>query len=230
MADFIKHALIYGESLQEISQKYLDTPDRWTDLVVINNLKYPFVVWEERTPETPKNVKTIGEIVLVPVEDDTNPLEGLHKFEIDDAYDRLLGEDLSLFEDNELVNLRGDEIGEFRATNRGDLRTVKGITNLRQSLVLRLATPLGALLHHPNYGTLLYDYVGDREDYQTQQKIKTEVERTLRSDPRVADIVMNEVSSYRGILTIQVSIAALGIDDIINLGIRLDSEGVIEWG
>jgi hypothetical protein len=95
--------------------------------------------------------------------------------------------------------------------------------------MMRISTPLGSLLHHPDYGTRVHDYLGVKNLVENQQKIRVEIERTLRGDNRVEDIVVsNFVVDYESVYVI-LEIKPIGLDQIIEMGIALNSEGVVEW-
>jgi phage baseplate assembly protein W len=184
-------------------------------------------VYTLRSADSSENLKYLGDTLLIPL-DNQNSLEGLIASEVQTYYDKLLGEDIALFDTDTTVLSEGNQ-GEMSSNNQGDIKTVKGIANLKQALIMRLSTPLGGLLHHPTYGTSLHDLLGKRGSFETQQKMKVELERTLRGDTRVKDIFINSFIVDGDVLTVDVQIQILGIDDIINMGFSLDSQGVIEW-
>lgn len=228
MAEYIRHAVIQEDTLQAIAQRYLNDSSRWVELSVLNGLDYPFIVNKIRDKQTPDYVKAIGDILLVPSEN-RGILEGLQRYEIKEEYDRLLGEDIALFEYSEGSTLTSEGQGEMEANNKGDLKTVRGVRNLKQALLMRLSTPLGGLLHHPLYGTELHDLLGVPNTYDNQQKIKIEIERTIRADKRVKDIVIDKFGLEKDTIKVEIKITAIGLDEIINMGFTLGKVGVIEW-
>ncbi|QKE56354.1 baseplate assembly protein [Bacillus phage YungSlug] len=228
MAEYIRHAVVQEDTLQALAQRYLNDTSRWVELSVLNGLDYPFIVNKLRDKETPEYVKAIGEIVLVPSEN-RDLLEGMQRYEIKDEYDRLLGEDIALFEYSEGINLTSDGQGEMEANNKGDLKTVRGVRNLKQALLMRLSIPLGGLLHHPLYGTGLHDLLGVPNTYDNQQKIRIEIERTIRADKRVKDILIDSFTLEKDTIKVTIKITAIGLEEIINMGFTLGKVGVIEW-
>jgi len=228
MAEYIRHAVIQEDTLQTLAQRYLNDASRWVELSVLNGLDYPFIVNKLRDKETPETVKAIGEIVLIPSEN-RDILEGLKRYEIQDEYDRLLGEDIALFEYSDGIYLTADGQGEMEGNNKGDLKTVRGVKNLKQALLMRLSTPLGGLLHHPLYGTELHDLLGVPNTYDNQQKIKIEIERTIRADKRVKDILIDSFAIEKDTVKATIKITAIGLEEIINMGFTLGKVGVIEW-
>lgn len=223
---YLKHTVSYGDTLQKLSQSYLGDASRWVELAIVNNLDYPFIVHELRNESTPKNVKALGEELIIPVERDWNHLPLYEKAQ---EYERLLGEDISAFDGKDFFDFTEGEVGELSADNKGDLKTVKGLENLRQAIILRLLTPRGALLHHPEYGSRFHELVGQKATGGFLQKLEMEISQTIKSDPRVRDITIEHLSYEAGVLSVSLKIFVIGLDDIIQLGFRINERGVIEW-
>lgn len=221
---YATHTIVLGDTLQAIAQFYLKDSNRWTEIALLNNLEYPFIVDEFRNGSTPEHVKAIGENLTLPIPED---IQNLPKSELQRGYDRLLGEDIALFKNDELVSDTYE--GEMTANQFGDLATYRGIANLKQALMLRFATPLGELLHHPDYGTRLYSLIGDRNSPAHQQKVRVEIERTLRDDARVEDVIIEQLGIQFSTITASIAVKPIGINQLIEMGFRLDQTGVIEW-
>lgn len=223
---YVKHMIVEGDTVQYLAQRYMNDPSKWLEIVLINDLKYPFIVNELRNESTPDYVKAIGEYITIPIEENyANSL----KQELREDYNRALGEDLSLIIRGDTINLESGEFGEFTSTNKGDLATVKGIDNLKQAIIIRLATPYGSLLHHPNYGTKLYKFIGERDTYENREKMKIEIERTIRCDRRVKDITIEAFSVIDGVVRVNIVITPITLSDVIELGVRFNENGIIEW-
>lgn len=223
---FIQHMIAYGESLKTISQHYYESPNKWTDLALINELEYPFI--DEADSEKKPNVKRVGETILVPVD---NPAEFavIPTSEFDDIFEQAFGEDLSLFESPDLVEITRNTSGEFTSDIYGDLKTVTGIANLRQSLIIRLSTPQGSLLYHPKFGSRLHEIIGSKGVFENVFKSKVEIERCIRTDTRVENVVMGDVTLDGGVLTATVSVYPMGIDKAFALNFKFGERGVIGW-
>ena len=65
---------------------------------------------------------------------------------------------------------------------------VSGVENLTEALLRRLRCPLGYLPHEPEYGSMLYSYLGAPYDLPTALSVRAEVERTLLADDRVTRV------------------------------------------
>jgi phage baseplate assembly protein W len=108
------------------------------------------------------------------------------------------GTDLRLLDDLERQNSRqgGNDLltvphqvpgeGELRV----DLETVNGVANLQQALLLRLLTPAGELtvLGHPDYGSRLFELIGERNTEMTRNRAKLYTLQALTAEPRVREV------------------------------------------
>ena len=95
----------------------------------------------------------------------------------------ILGLDLKLI-DEEL----GSDLGIGFS---GDLATVSEEYNLGQAIVNRLRTRLGELaeLGHSQYGSRLYELIGEPNNERTRGLIRLYTQECIAQDPRVEEIV-----------------------------------------
>src|SRR6476469_6907966 len=104
---------------------------------------------------------------------------------------KLLGVDLMLSETPLGVDI-------FNNSN-GDFEFVTEEMNLAQAVLHRLRTIKGELIDigHPEYGSNLYDLVGEPNNSMTRDRIKMLVRETLGEEPRIKEITRIEVKSRR---------------------------------
>ena len=100
-----------------------------------------------------------------------------------------LGTDLALDE----TQLGAD----LSSSSRGDIDQISDEMNLAQAILHRLRTIRGELadIGHPNYGSDLYDLIGEPNNQSTRDRVKNLVRATIRDEPRVKEIVKVEVRS-----------------------------------
>jgi phage baseplate assembly protein W len=89
------------------------------------------------------------------------------------------------------LKLKFDEMGADLQVEEGDLKLAHEEENLAQAIVHRLMTDLGELeeLGHPNYGSRLYDLLGQPNTEETRNIARTYVLDALSREPRIKEIV-----------------------------------------
>jgi phage baseplate assembly protein W len=77
----------------------------------------------------------------------------------------------------------------------GDIELVSEDMNLAQAILHRLRTIKGELsdIGHPEYGSNIYDMVGEPNNETTRERIKMIVRNTLIQEPRIKEIVRIDV-------------------------------------
>jgi phage baseplate assembly protein W len=145
-----------------------------------------------------------------------------------ESYARL-GTDLRLLRDLERQNSRspGQDQGTVRIERRPgaretDLETVSGALNLQQALLLRFLTPMGELaaLGHPDYGSRLFDLIGELNSDRTRNRAKLYVLQALQAEPRVKKIYAVNVTQNRAVreqIDIEVGLLPVDSDTPLNL-------------
>jgi phage baseplate assembly protein W len=106
----------------------------------------------------------------------------------------ILGTDLELDE-----SYHGADLSSSRL---GDLNLVSDEMNLAQAILHRLRTIKGELadIGHPDYGSNLYDLIGEPNNQITRDRLKVIVRSTIREEPRIREVVKVEVKSRLEIL------------------------------
>lgn len=205
-----EHIIQYGETLQSITQRYLGSMENWKSIADFNNLKYPYIVETvEEKNSNPEKWVTIGDTILIELPVEANNFDAIEQ-SLNDAdkeriYSLALGSDLHVLGgelDNHYGLLHSDRFPNEQSPRfgsrddtlyitdnlKGDVKTVSGFENLRQSLWIRLITDKGSYVGHPTFGSELYKYVGWRNATEAVTLLDLEIERTLREDGRVSDV------------------------------------------
>jgi phage baseplate assembly protein W len=196
MARFKKHIISYGETMQSIAQQELGDMSRWIEIAQFNNLRHPYIVdTVEEKKTNPEHLLTIGDTVLVRLSDDAQSelltsLKRTSEYDQDEIYALALGKDLDILPPPKGFGEPGwdSEVLELKGNGRGSIATKRGIENLKQSLYVRLITPLGSYLGHPRYGSNVHMYLGRKNTEENAALLDIEIERTLRTDGRVTSV------------------------------------------
>jgi phage baseplate assembly protein W len=104
---------------------------------------------------------------------------------------KILGKDLFLAE---------YPLGADLSTGKtGDIMTVAEDMNLAQAILHRLRTIRGELadLGHPDYGSNIYDLVGEPNNQMTRDRVKVLIRDSLLEERRIKEIVRIEVRSRK---------------------------------
>jgi len=230
MAFYARYMIQPGDTLQRISFIELGTVDDWEDIVTLNNLTYPYIVdTDEERLKDPEHLVTTGDVILLPsYTDDVSQLDisSLNSFDKQNVYDTTMGEDLKLTVNNSLAD-KENLAALTQDDDSGDLTVTKGIDNLIQSITMRLLTKQGSLLYHPEYGSRLDDYVGQKSNTKTIQLIIVEIERTITSDDRVSSCTNTFYKYSDGVLYSNFEIKPIGEQEIFDLFIARAENGTI---
>jgi phage baseplate assembly protein W len=107
-------------------------------------------------------------------------------------------------------------------TKQTDLRLLGGVENLQQALLLRFLTPLGELaqLGHSDYGSRLYELIGELNNDTNRNRAKLFVLLALAGEPRVKqvlDVTVAQNAALRDAIDISVTLQAIDSDTPLNL-------------
>lgn len=122
-----------------------------------------------------------------------------------------------------------DREGIDLISERGDIKLVNGQANLAQAILNRLLTRQGELtgLGHPDYGSRLYQLVGEVNNRRTQALAELYIRESLANEPRIREIVAitfapaSSRPNQRGLLQISIAILPLDEDDPLVVGVAL---------
>lgn len=235
MVKFSRHIVSYGDTIQTITQKYLGDMHRWGEIAEFNNLRYPYITesLEERN-ERPDNLVTIGDTLLIPVtevgkKDLISMLKRTDEYNQEEVMSMALGKDIDIMPvEGFLGQITSDaEVLELKDDGRGRLKTRRGVENLKQALYTRICTPKGSYLGHVDYGSDVQQYIGMKGGQETTTLINLELERTIRSDGRVEDVILNGFRQKGETYMVSFQIKALSLDDAFEFVIGTEDEGNI---
>jgi phage baseplate assembly protein W len=103
-----------------------------------------------------------------------------------------------------------------------DLETLAEVENLQQALLLRFLTQMGELtdLGHPDYGSRLYQLIGELNNEANRNRAKLYVLESLTAEPRVQEVISVNVTQSakdRTQMDISVKLRAITTGTILNL-------------
>lgn len=129
------------------------------------------------------------------------------------------GSDLRLLGDLERANDRqpGHDLFVTKRpmTGKIDLATLEGNENLQQALLMRFLTRTGelAVLGHSDYGSRLFELIGELNDDTNRNRAKLYVLQALEAEPRVKQVLSVTVTpDARERTQINIVVSLLAID------------------
>ena len=150
-----------------------------------------------------------------------------------DSQDRF-GIDLRLLRDLEKQNSRspGDDlrVRQRPETKGNDLEILSRVDNLSQALLLRFLTEVGelTLLGHPDYGSRLFELVGELNNETNRNRAKLFVLEALQAEPRVKEVrsvLVTQNRADRTRMDISISLRPVDSDTLLNLVFPFFLEG-----
>jgi hypothetical protein len=169
-----------NDTVQIIAARELGNPDRFKDIVILNNLKYPYI-----DAAGGSGVLRPGDQILIPSSQSSDSNTGVRmnvEYEITknlEHVEKILGVDLRLSSENDLV-----------FANFGDYDLVAGIDNMAQAVALKIAYEKGSLKRHPEIGAGLQ--IGTKS--RNLNDIREALSRSLESDPRMQSVPFIEAT------------------------------------
>lgn len=229
---FKKHIVQHGDTLQTIAQRYYNDVGAWIDLIEFNKLEYPYIVDSpEEKKENLEHLVTYGDTIIIPQESELTDynLGRITNKDKEMMLELSFGRDLDTISGDYDYLSEGtyDEImGLTHDKQHKDIGTVSGIDNMRQVLTMRLLTPKGSHLLHPEYGSDLHLLFGYAVPEQATL-VELEVIRCLMRDTRVQNVgIINyeiKENTYKGQFEVQLQ----GEEELLTFVLNADSEGVI---
>lgn len=153
-----------------------------------------------------------------------------------DSQDRF-GVDLRLLRDLKNQNSRnpGNDLN-FRKrpeTGENDLDLLSRADNLSQALLLRFLTEVGELkqLGHPDYGSRLFELIGELNNETNRNRAKLFVLEALQAEPRVKEVrsvIVTQNRAERTRMDISVSLLPVDSDTVLNLVFPFFLEGGVQ--
>lgn len=163
-----------GDDVQTIATRLLGSPDRFKEIVVLNNLKAPYI-----SATGGPGVLKFGDKILIPKQSGTGSSGVIKNKEYN------ISADLIESEKNMGVDIRLTPEGDLAVSNTKDLDLIAGMENMSQAVSLKFAYEKGSLKRHKQIGTSLE--IG-RKVGNNLEEIRDEIVSSFGADNRVQNI------------------------------------------
>lgn len=234
MARYRKHIISRGDTMQSIAQKYAGRTDYWKKIVEYNDLKYPYLVdTTKERQDRPENVLTIGDTIIIPIEQNILDVESSSLGNRDkDLVTKLsLGVDLSGTGGDKRYQQHGtrDEVFELTGDGKGDIALAAGVENIRQAVIARLITRRGSLINNPNYGSELETLLGKPVNSMTLKLVDDEIVRTIKKDGRISEVIKVDSNINNEVYSGEFEAYIYSIDEMFRLVVEnIEGEVVVQ--
>lgn len=204
------------DTIQTLAQRALGNRGAWKILVLINDLKPPYV----STSGAPRTAAP-GECILYP----TNDVTGISINEVnpnDDERDQQ-GQDVNTQIERSYgrdIRLQSDfqNRTDFSLEAGGDLATIQGIPNVKQGIRLKFSTEQGTLTVHPNYGILFP--IGSKMTPLSFNEFRLNAIGTIQSDPRILNVKRFDFFAQGDVLAIGTELILKNSRDVTTTAFR----------
>jgi len=190
----IEISLPQNTTLEQLAIQFLGDPNRWIDIVLVNNLKPPYIDEDSTT----KKVKKPGDRILIPSTEASlqllSPVVGENRLNSRfTETEKQMGIDFQLNAANDIV------VG-----SNNDIVLITGGDNLKQGIKTKFSLDKGDLLYHGNIGIGLV--VGEK--LLAANEVVDLIKETVLQDDRVGDIKDFSVTVEGGLIIINLTLLA----------------------
>jgi len=210
-AQSTKSVTIDGEdTIQILATRELGDPDKFRDIVTLNNLKPPYI-----DEAGGSGVLKPGDSILIPQVSKTESTGVKRNKEYNIT--KLLSE----VEKQLGVDIRLDENNDLAVSNTGDLDLLAGMDNMSQAVLIKLHLEPGDLKRHLTIGTGLK--IGEKVGTSRLNQIRDNIIGSLNSDLRVEEIPYISLTQEGGTTRIEMLIKLKGLKQPVPLPITVSN-------
>lgn len=142
------------------------------------------------------------------------PVSSMQRTNVNQSDEEIFGRDIPL-----------DAQG-FIVTEDKDFGTVKGISNLKQAILHRIATPYRSLIPHPEYGCGLYNVLGEKAAPARATLAQATLIDAINREPRISRIGEIKSELYQDVLAFAVKVHTANQNTPFDLNLVLGVENV----
>lgn len=127
-----------------------------------------------------------------------------------------------------MVDIYGTDIKSDFSFSNGDLNVVSNTTNMGQAIVNRLNTDLGFYdWCYTRYGGDLFGIFGMKNNSNSLQYLKIEIESILSQDPRIQKVSANCSKETPKTVYVELDILPIGSDEIVSLNLVITDDLIV---
>ena len=203
------HTVGNTDTIFSLAQRLLGDQARWKELVVLNDLKSPYI---DPTGDG-KDILRPNDQILVPA---APPAGGSAVVpsaqQNDDELVKRFGRDLKL---DSYESVGGTNTLDLSVDNRGDITLIEGIDNLSQAIEVRFSTERGSLPTHPTYGLAVP--IGSKATIRSLVRFQLDARASIISDSRISDVAGLSITVEGNVLNIKANLQVAAADGSLSI-------------
>lgn len=204
-----------GDNIQIVAARYLKNPDRFKEIVILNNLSPPYIdpTAIEDDPIKLPGVLRPGDKILIPQTIAlTKPSGTVMKV---DEYP--ISKSLNAIEKNFGIDFKLTDDFDIAVSSTQEIDLIGGSKNVAQAIVTKILLDTGALKRHPEIGTNLSIGTRVTNPRATVDQIRT----TLLADSRIESVIYVNVKQEGNTTEINLILRLKGIDHPVDVPVNL---------
>lgn len=181
--DKVKEVDVIGnEDIRGLAKRYLGDEAKWKVLVIVNNLKPPYISHTRSA-----GVLAPGDKLLIPSSSSEDAIDA-NIFDTVNTDQAIQSQSTTLRKYGRDIKLAsvGNGYSDLVVGQNGDLELTDGLDNINQSMAIKFSTEKGELATHPDFGARFP--LGTKIGFHKLQEFIISIRQTIYSDSRVDSI------------------------------------------
>lgn len=208
-SSFSTSTILGGDNIQTIALRELGDIDKFKDIIILNNLKPPYI-----SDTGGSGVLKPGEKILIPKNDPSGESSVVKNVQYN------ITKNMEQAERDLGVDIRVTEDGDLAIASNKDLDLVAGVDNFVQALLVKILIERSSLKRHPQIGTNLK--IGEKLRSKGLQALRKEIVDSWNSDNRVESIPYIRLTQEGGTIFVEAFIKMKEIEQPIPLPLTLN--------
>lgn len=203
-----------GDNVHSLAARYMGDPDKYRDIILINNLSSPYIKDTVESISDPrvKGVLRLGDKIFI-------PLSGAPTIstQVSESVEYPINVDLDEIEKSYGIDIKLDKNFDIELDPTGDVKLVSSKQNVGQALLLKLFYEIGSLKRHPGIGTSLS--IGEKSP--NIKLVLSQIRQTLSADSRVDSVLHSSLYQENNAILIDLVLRLVGSDQPVRFPIKL---------
>lgn len=127
-----------------------------------------------------------------------------------------------------MTDIFGIDIDSSFNFSKGDINIVSGTNNLAQAIINRLNTDKGFYdSFYINYGGDLFNVFGMKNNSNSLEYLRIEIESICVQDPRIKDVTANCSKEDPKTVSVKLNVLPIGSDEIVTLNMVITDDLIV---